>query len=216
MKLAPSEPLIRLLYLSGLSRNGRTPTQTKPLLFHLKWKSILKRQILVLGFWCISNCCNACNSLLVFCVPRERLCIWIPVSSAHLLPGGHVRIYSCLYFRAMNTRLIRLLYVEVCFHFLFSGRDWTRVILVDLGVVSSNPNRSGTKGGHTQGLDATVSRLSSFPRYPDTLITRCYDTRSPPPPSKCVKIIVKVHGCLTRWWLKPFITFFISYFILLF
>lgn len=151
-----------------------------------------------------------------FCVPRERLCIWISVSSARLLPGGHVRIYSCLYFRAMNTRLIRLLYVEVCFHFLFSGRDWTRVILVDLGVVSSNPNRSGTKGGHTQGLDATVSRLSSFPRYPDTLITRCYDTRSPPPPSKCVKIIVKVHGCLTRWWLKPFITFFISYFILLF
>lgn len=82
MKLAPSEPLIRLLYLSGLSRNGRTPTQTKPLLFHLKWKSILKRQILVLGFWCISNCCNACNSLLFLCSPGASLYLDICIFSA--------------------------------------------------------------------------------------------------------------------------------------
>lgn len=60
-------------------------------------------------------------------------------------------LFRWLYFRAMNARLIRLLYWEVRFRFLFNGCDWTRVILHDLGVVSPNlclnpnPNRVAQK-----------------------------------------------------------------------
>jgi len=165
----------------------------------------LKRQIPVLGFWCISNCCNACNSR--FFVSRASL--YLDIFSSAPSQRTCADLFF-LYFRAMNTRLIRLLYVEVCFHFLFSGRDWTRVIFHDLGVVSPNPNRGGTKGGHTQGLDATVSGLSSFPRYPGTLMS------GPPAPLQMCEDNCQGSRLPDSLMAKPFITFFISYFILLF
>lgn len=178
----------------------RVLPHSQPLILFLGG-AIDKRQIPVWRFWCISSGCNAC----IFhsnCIWRVSLCLWISVSSTRpgSYPSDMCGFIISSFFSFTFAQWIRGLF-DYCVRrrsllsFPFQPRWLNASYLSWLRRCLSGTQSLATKAGHThtQGLGAPASGLSFLPTYPYPSHHLCADR---------VRIIVKVHGGLTRWLLN--------------